>query len=355
MPSLEVRPFGTVQGQETALYTLSSAGGLRVAITNYGGIIQSLWVPDAFGRPANVVLGFADLQGYLEHRAPYFGALIGRFGNRIGGGAFTLDGTAYTLPVNDGPNSLHGGIDGFDSRVWQAEPLQERGAVGLRLTRISPDGEEGYPGKLSLTVSYMLSDQNALSVRYQAVTDRATVINLTNHSYFNLAGEGSGTIEKQVLWLNAGFYTPTDAHAIPTGEEAAVAGTPFDFTVPAPIGPRLRDNHPQIVRGQGLDHNFVLNRTSAGDRSLIVAAVALDPRSGRTLRVQTTEPGVQLYSANFLTGGFAGTGGRLYRQADAFCLETQHFPDSPNIPSFPSTVLRPGESFDSTTVFSFSA
>ena len=326
------------------------AGGVRLRVLSYGGIVQALEVPDRHGRRANVSLGFADLDSYVAD-SPYFGALIGRYGNRIARGRFTLDGTEYQVPVNDGPNSLHGGDQGFDKRVWDVAPLRRDGAVGLRLHRVSPDGEMGYPGTLRVQVDYLLTEDGAFRIDYEATTDAPTVVNLTNHTYFNLAGEGAGGVEDHVLEVAASRYTPVDDTLIPTGELAPVAGTPFDFRRPKPIGRDLRANHPQVLRAQGYDHNLVLDKGVTARPEPVITVY--EPTSGRTMRVATTEPGVQFYSGNFLTGTFAGTSGRVYRQADGFCLETQHFPDSPNQPDFPSTVLRPGETYRSSTVYAF--
>jgi len=348
------QPFGAVAGQPVALYTLTNAHGMEVRIMTYGGIIQSIKVPDRNGQLADVVLGFAHVADYVKS-SPYFGAIIGRYGNRIAKGAFTLDGKTYHLPINNGVNSLHGGTTGFDKQIWQATELPGTTSAGLKLTYTSPNGSNGYPGTLAVVVTYTLTDDNALHIQYRATTDAPTVLNLTNHSYFNLAGEGTETVYNQILQLNADYYTPTDATQIPTGVIAPVAGTPFDFTHPTAIGARIRDGVEQILFAQGYDHNWVLNRPSPTDTSLILAGSIHDPQSGRMLEVYTTEPGVQVYTANFLTGTFAGVSGKVYRQGDAFTMETQHYPDSPNHPNFPSTVLRPGQQFDSTTIFKFSA
>ncbi len=353
LPSITVQPWGTAYGTAVNLYTLTSTNGMVVKISNYGGIIQSIWAPDSFGRLADVVLGFPNLQGYLSKNNPYFGAIIGRYANRIAKGTFTLDGVTYHLPINNGPNSLHGGIRGFDKRVWAASEIHSGTSVGLQLSRVSPNGEEGYPGTLAVTVTYTLAADNSITIHYLATTDKPTIINLTNHSYFNLAGEDTTSIYDQLLQLNADHYTPVDKTLIPTGQIAPVAGTPFDFTKPTPIGKNVNVGVQQILYGMGIDHNFVLNRPSPTDRSLILAAIAHDPGSGRTLLCYTTEPGVQVYTSNFLTGSFTGTSGHAYRQGAAFTLETQHYPDSPNHPNFPSTVLRPGQTFDSTTIFKF--
>ena len=351
-PSIESEPFGSLHSASVERYTLSYAG-MQVRILTYGGILQSIEVPDRAGHLANISLGFATLDQYVHH-SPFFGALIGRFANRIANGRFKLDEVTYELPVNDVPNSLHGGIDGFDKRVWQANPVRGSGAVGLKLTLFSPHGDAGYPGTLSVEVTYTLTADNALRLDYRATTDRRTVLNLTNHTYFNLAGEGSGSIEDHVLTLFADRYTPIDDVLIPTGAIAPVAGTPMDFTAATPIGARLRAGFDQLTRAHGYDHNYVLDRLTTNASSLRLAARALDPTSGRVLEVLTTEPAIQFYSGNFLDGSLIGTSGRIYRQADAFTLETQHYPDAPNHPDFPSTELRPGEVFASTTVFKFS-
>jgi aldose 1-epimerase len=352
-PTITKRTWGAVGDQPVDLYTLTNSRRMRVKISNYGGIIQSIRVPDRRGRMGNVALGFDSLQEYVSD-SPYFGCITGRYANRIDDGRFTLDGVQYQLATNNGPNHLHGGNVGFDKRIWQATEERSGNSVGLRLTYTSPAGEESYPGTLTTAVTYTLTNRNAIRIDYHATTDAPTIVNLTNHSYFNLAGEGSGTIAGHRLQLNASRYTPVDETLIPTGELAPVAGTPFDFRQPTAIGARIRTSHPQIVIGQGYDHNFVLNRPDADDDSMIRAARVLEPRSGRVLEIRTTEPGIQFYSGNFLDGTLVGTSGRVYRQTDGFALETQHFPDSPNKPQFPSIVLRPGEQYETTTVYRFS-
>ena len=353
--SITVEPFGTLGDEPVKRYTMTNAHGMKVAVLSYGGIIQSIWVPDVYGSLGNVVLGFSDLQGYLEHRDQHFGGIIGRYANRIAGGTFTLDGVNYQSLQNDGTNSIHGGAVGFDGHIWKVEELRDDNTpAGLRFSRLSPHSEEGYPGNLQVEVTYTLTSDDALRIRYQARTDAPTVINLTNHSYFNLAGEGSGDIYGHVVQLNASAYTPLDANLTPTGAIEPVAGTPFDFTKPTPIGRHIRTNTEQVRHAQGIDHNFVIDRSGAHGQSLVLAAIVHEPVSGRTLRCFTTEPGIQFYTGNFLKGVFAGASGRCYRQGDAMCLETQHFTDSINHTNFPSTILRPGDEFDSTTVYQLS-
>jgi aldose 1-epimerase len=352
MVEISREPFGEIEGERIDRFTLANRAGLRVEVINYGGIVRAVWAPDRSGEVANVALGFADLATYLAGNEPFFGCITGRYANRIARGTFNIDGQSFQLATNDGANHLHGGVRGFDKRLWDAAEIREDDAAGVRLTRVSPDGEEGYPGTLTVTVDYRLDDDNRLRIDYRAETDRPTIVNLTNHSYWNLAGEGSGSVEDQVLWLRASRYTPVDASLTPTGDVAPVAGTPFDFTTPTAIGVRIRDAHPQLLIGRGYDHNLVIDRTS-GDASLLAAAILRDPGSGRTLTVATTEPGIQVYAGGYLDGTIVGASGRTYRQGDGLALETQHFPDSPNQPLFPSPVLRPGEVYGSTTVYAF--
>ncbi len=352
LPGAEVTraPFGTLpDGSPVEVFTLSNARGVEVRAITYGGIIVSIRVPDRDGRLGDIVLGYDTLDGYVANN-PYFGCITGRYANRIARARFTLDGRTYQLAANDGPNHLHGGVRGFDKHVWHGEPVQASGRVGVVFSRTSPDGEEGYPGTLDVRVAYTLSDDGELRVDYEATTDRPTPVNLTQHSYFNLAGEGSGDILGHILTINADRYTPVDETLIPTGELAPVEGTPFDFRTPTPIGGRNGVDHEQLRRGRGYDHNYVLRR--AGD-GLVRAARVVEPTTGRTLEVWTTEPGLQFYSGNFLDGSIRGKSGHVYGRRSGFCLETQHFPNSPNQPHFPSTILRPGERYLSTTAFRF--
>jgi aldose 1-epimerase len=342
-------PFGTLpSGEKVEVFTLANASGMEVRVINLGGIITSIRVPDRNGRFADVVLGFDALADYAKN-PPYFSALVGRYANRIGKAQFTLDGKTYKLAANNNGNSLHGGLKGFDKAVWQAEPFDKNGDVGVILRHTSPDGDEGYPGTLSVRATYTLTNANELVLDYTASTDKPTVINLTHHDYFNLAGQASGSALGHVLMINADQYSPVDANMIPLAKPASVAGTPFDFRKPTPIGARIDMDDPQLKIGHGYDHNFIINRKG---NELVLAARVEEPNSGRVLEVRTTEPGVQLYTANHLD--IVGKSGHAYKPRDAFCLETQHFPDSPNKPSFPTTTLRPGETFHSTTVYAFS-
>jgi aldose 1-epimerase len=348
-PALTRAAFGQLpDGTAVESFTLRNAHGIEVRAITYGGIIVSLRVPDRAGRFDDVVLGYDDLAGYLR-QSPYFGAIVGRYGNRIAKGRFTLDGKTYTLATNNGPNHLHGGVKGFDKVVWKAEPTSVAGGAAVTFRYTSPDGEEGYPGALSARVTYTLTDRDELSFEYAATTDKPTPVNLTQHSYFNLAGAGHDILGHE-LTIDADRFTPVDATLIPTGQLAPVSGTPFDFRRPTAIGARIGRDDEQLRRGGGYDHNFVINRTREG---LVQAARLVDPGSGRMLDVQTTEPGVQFYTGNFLDGSITGKGGTVYSRRSGLCLETQHFPDSPNQPAFPSTILRPGKEYRSKTVLTF--
>ncbi len=344
------KPWGkTPDGQAVDLYVLTNRAGMEMAITTYGGAVVSLKTPDRSGKLGDVVLGYDSLEGYVNDKA-YLGAIVGRYGNRIAHAQFSLDGKTYTLAKNNGENSLHGGIKGFNKAVWTAKEISTRGGPSLELSYLSKDGEEGFAGNLKVTVTYLLLDNNALRIEYSATTDKKTVVNLTNHSYFNLAGPG-GDILSTVLMVEADKFTPVDAGLIPTGELRDVSGTPFDFRKPTAIGARIEQDDEQLKLGHGYDHNFVLRR-AAGERAETLAARAVDPASGRVLEVWTTEPGVQLYTSNFLDG-VKGKGGVTYTRRSAFCLETQHFPDSPNQAKFPSAVLSPGETYHTSTTFKF--
>lgn len=347
-------PFGTHDGQPVDLYTLTNGQGVKLKIATYGGTITELWTPDRDGVSGNITLGFPSLDGYRSEAflksGPYFGALIGRYGNRIGSATFTLDGVEYALAANNGANHLHGGLKGFDKAVWSAAEVREKEAVGLRLSYLSKDGEEGYPGNLSVEVTYLLTKDSELKIRYKATTDKPTHCNLTNHAYFNLSAGKAPDVLGHELAIPADRYTAVDAGLIPVGL-VEVAGTPFDFRTPHAIGARIDDDHEQLKNGGGYDHNFVL---SSGGGALHLAATVYEPLSGRTLEAYTTEPGVQLYSGNFLDGTLVGVGDVQYTKRYGFCLETQHFPDTPNQPDFPSTELRPGQTYTSETVYKFS-
>jgi aldose 1-epimerase len=346
--SITNQPFGSADGQPVTLYTLTNAHGMSVSIMNYGATVVKLLVPDRNGKADDIVLGFDDLSGYLgEKGGPYLGATIGRYGNRIAKGQFSLDGHSYSLATNDGPNALHGGKKGFDKQVWDAKIISTN-PPSVLFSRTSPDGEEGYPGTMNASVRVTLTEKNDLKFFYTAKTDKPTVVNLTHHGYFNLGGQGSGTILDEFLTLNADAYTPVDSTLIPTGEIKSVEGTPMDFRKPTAIGARI-----QQVGGKpiGYDHNYVLNDYGSGVRWI---ATVLDPKSGRMMKVSSDQPGVQFYSGNFLDGTITGKNGHVYQQYDALCLEPQHFPDSPNEPKFPPVVLKPGDTYHSTIIYAFS-
>jgi aldose 1-epimerase len=346
---IEKRAFGkTADGAAVDLYTLTNANGVEAGITNYGGIVVSLKTPDRSGKLSDIVLGYDALDGYLA-KTPYFGSIVGRYGNRIAKGRFKLDGKEYKLAVNNGENHLHGGLKGFDKVVWEAQELQSDGGVGLQLRYLSKDGEEGYPGNLSTTVVYTLTNDNELKIQYSATTDKKTVVNLTNHTYFNLAG--AGDILQHELTIFADRFTPVDKNLIPTGELKSVKGTPLDFTQSTAIGARIAQPDEQLKLAGGYDHNFALNHDPG---SLALAARVYEPTTGRVLEAYTTEPGTQFYTGNFLDGSITGKGGQVYQKRSGFCLETQHFPDSPNQPNFPSTALEPGKKYETTTVYKFS-
>ncbi len=349
--NLQKQTFGkTADGTLVDLYILTNDNGVETKITNYGGIVVSLIVPDRTGKREDVVLGFDTLAGYLQEH-PYFGCIVGRYANRIANGKFTLAGVEYTLAQNNNQNHLHGGLKGFDKAVWSTETVEGDDEGGVKLTYLSRDGEEGYPGNLSVTVIYNLTNDNELKIEYAATTDKTTVLNLTNHSYFNLAGPTSEDILGHEIMINADRFTPADETLIPTGELRSVESTPLDFRQSMTIGARIEQDDEQLRSAGGYDHNWVLNK---GDEPLTLAARVYEPTSGRVLVVYTTEPGMQFYTGNFLDGSITGKGGQVYKKRSGFCLETQHFPDSPNQPDFPSTVLKPGETYTQTTIYSFS-
>jgi aldose 1-epimerase len=351
--NMKKQSFGkTSDGRPVDLYTLSNKMGMEVTITNFGGIVVSLKAPDRTGKFEDVVLGYDSIDGYLTNKA-FFGALIGRYGNRIAHGKFMLNDKTYSLPKNDGDNTLHGGLEGFNKRLWTAKDVSGSKGPALELTYLSPDGEEGFPGNLKVKVVYTLNDQNELTIAYSATTDKDTVVNLTNHSYFNLAGQGNGDVLAHELMIKGDAITAVDDTLIPTGELRPVKGTPFDFTHATAIGARINQDDPQLKVGKGYDHNWVLN--DHGSRTPALVAEAFEPKSGRVLQVLSTEPGVQFYSGNFLDGTITGKGGKAYNRRFGFCLETQHFPDSPNHPKFPSTMLKPGQTYSTTTIFKFSS
>lgn len=349
-PHVQQAPFGhTKDGKPVSVYTLTNASGLEARVMTFGATLISLKTPDRNGHMADVVEGFDSIDPYLAG-VPYYGATIGRYANRIANGRFTLDGKTYKLPQNDGPNCLHGGPEGFDKRLWSATPFETKQGPGLKLTYVSADGEEGFPGKMSVEVTYQLRNDNSLSIEYQATTNKPTVLNLTNHSYFNLSGDFKHSIVDEVVQINADKFTPVNSVLIPTGEIRSVQGTPFDFRKPMVIGARINSNDEQIRFAHGYDDNWVLVKPKPD--AMTTAAVVTDPGTGRELEVRTTEPGVQFYTGNFQDGKPAGKG-TVYQHRTGLTMETQHFPDSPNQPKFPSTVLRPGQTFHSQTLFIF--
>jgi aldose 1-epimerase len=350
-PGLKMESFGkTADGQEVQMFTLTNKNGIEAKITNFGGIVASLKTPDRKGQFADVVLGYDNLDGYVSDTA-FFGALIGRYGNRIAKGKFVLNGKTYQIPLNDGPNALHGGPNAFNKKVWAATDVSTHSTPMLQLTYLSKDGENGFPGNLNVQVTYSLTSNNELRIDYAATTDKDTVLNLTNHSYFNLKGEGQGDILEHEVRLNANKFTPVDATLIPTGELKNVQGTPFDFRKSTAIGARIDSDDQQLKYGWGYDHNWVLNGMGAGQ--LVIAARVHEATTGRVLEVLTDQPGVQFYTGNHMDGTIRGKGGKVYPKRGGLCLETQHYPDSPNHPAFPSTTLKAGEQFHSTTIFKF--
>ena len=347
---IDVTTFGKMpDGREVRAYHLRNATGMSAKIITYGAIVVSLEAPDQDGQTDDIVLGYDNLADYLKE-TPYFGAIVGRYGNRIGKGKFTLDGVTYTLATNDGENHLHGGLKGFDKVVWDDEPVWRPDGVGVKLTYLSADGEEGYPGNLQATVIYVLTNDNELRIEYEATTDKATPVNLTHHGYFNLTGARRDILGHELM-LNADKFTPVDAGLIPTGHRVDVTDTPMDFRKATPIGARIEDDYEQLKFGGGYDHNWVLDKNG---KIMTLAARVYEPTTGRVMEVRTTEPGIQFYAGNFLDGTLTGKGGIVYQHRYGFCLETQHFPDSPNKPGFPSTILRPGSTYETTTVYRFS-
>ena len=349
--NVESSDFGSLpDGTAVKLFTLKNANGVEAGVTNYGGTLVTLKTPDKNGKFEDILLGFDSVQGYLQREVPYFGATIGRYGNRIAGGKFTLDGKEYALALNNGPNSLHGGLKGFDKVVWEAEEFSNENEAGVKLHYLSPDMEEGFPGNLSVDVIYTLNNDNELRIDYKATTDKKTIVNLTNHAYFNLTGDLSKDILDHKVMINADQFVPVDANTIPLGELRPVEGTPFDFTEAVKVGKRIGENHEQLKAGNGYDHTWVVNGEAGNMR---LAATVYEPNSGRFMEIETTEPGVQFYTGNWLNGTLRGKG-VTYKKRTGLCLETQHFPDSPNQPQFPSTELNPGETYETSTVHKFS-
>jgi aldose 1-epimerase len=345
------KPFGSADGKDVFLYTLTNKNGLELSATNYGGTVVSFRVPNKTGAMTNVVLGYDNLESYFKHGL-YFGAIIGRYGNRIANAQFTLNGKTYPLAANNGPNNLHGGPNGFDRVVWDVRELKTEHAAGLEFHYISKDGEEGFPGTLDVIVVYWLTNDNEFKIEYSAITDKPTVVNMTNHTYWNLAGENSGNVLNQQMHIHARYYTPVNSALISKGILKPVAGTPLDFTVPTAIGKHIDDACEQITFGAGYDHNYVVNRTVQG--TMEPAATVYSPDTGIVLDVSTTEPGVQFYSGNYIGGDFLGTGNKPYIRRSGFCLETQHYPDSANQTQFPPVVLSPGQAYSSATIYKFS-
>ncbi|MEK7833766.1 MAG: aldose epimerase family protein, partial [Acidobacteriota bacterium] len=344
--------FGKLpDGAEVDVYTLSNKNGVEAKITNYGATLTSIKAPDRNGKFDDVVLGYDSIAGYLD-KNPHFGSIAGRYANRIANGEFKLGGKTYTLAKNNGPNHLHGGPNGFYKQLWTASDVSGKDGQAVAFKYLSKDGEENYPGNLNVTVTYTLTDKNELKIDYLATTDKETILNLTNHAYFNLAGAGSGDILKHQLKINATQFTPVDKTMIPTGKLENLAGTPMDFSKPTAIGERIDSKYDQLVMGGGYDHNYVL---ATGGSLTVQAVEAYDPSTGRVMETFTDQPGVQLYTANFLDGTITGKGGKTYPRRSAFCLETQHFPDSPNKPNFPTAVLKPGDKYQTTTIYKFSA
>lgn len=349
--SVEKESFGkTADGKAIDIYTFQNKNGMKAKITNFGATVTELWVPDKNGKSIDVVLGYKDLAGY-ENDNCYFGVTVGRYANRIGKAKFSLNGTEYKLKPNDGPNMLHGGKIGFNKAIWQVEPQSKKGTSTITLSYLSKDGENDFPGNLKVKVTFTLTNSNELKIDYLATTDKTTVINLTNHSYFNLAGPGTGDILDHVVMINANTFTPVDSTLITTGEMRKVAGTPFDFLKPTRIGERIDNNYDQLKLGRGYDHNWVLNKNG---KRLSLAAKVIEPKSGRIMEVLTTEPGVQLYTGNFLDGSVTGKDAKVYKHRYGFCLETQHYPDSPNKPEFPTVKLEKGQKYKTTTIYKFS-
>jgi aldose 1-epimerase len=345
------KPFGKVDGKDVFLYTLTSDTGMTMSVTNYGGIVTSFFAPDRTGKMDDIVLGYDNVDGYVKNN-PFFGAIIGRYGNRIGKARFSIGNKEFALTVNDGPNCLHGG-KGFDKVVWNGREVKRNDSVGIEFTYVSKDGDQGFPGNLNAMVIYWLTNKNEFTVEYTATTDQETVVNMTQHNYWNLSGENSGDILSHELTIFADRYTPVDAVLIPTGELASVKGTPMDFTQPEQVGSRIAADFEQLKLGIGYDHNWVLNRKSAD--TMEPAALLVDRKSGRRMEVFTTEPGMQFYSGNHLDGSIIGKKGKPYAKRNGLCLETQHYPDSPNIPAFPTTSLKPGQKYKSMTTYKFSA